>query len=75
MNANIYRERGTPDESVWPGVTSFDFWSDSFPQFSPLVIDRLLTDLRPDFVGLVDVSCFTRTLIERLPFTILYFSN
>lgn len=29
----IFKVLGTPDEAVWPGVTSLRYWSDQFPQW------------------------------------------
>ena len=33
--ADIERVLGTPNEEVWPGVTSLPDYKDSFPQWSP----------------------------------------
>jgi len=34
----IFRQFGTPDEEVWPGVTNLPDWNPSFPQWPRLKI-------------------------------------
>ena len=46
---NIFRQLGTPNEQVWPGVTSLQDWNNSFPiwyksKFSKMFLDNVDTN-------------------------------
>ena len=40
----IFRRLGTPDESVWPGVTSLPHYIDSFPVWNAVPLESVYSD-------------------------------
>lgn len=38
---NIFKVLGTPNESVWPGVSSLSHYSQDFPCWAPVAIESL----------------------------------
>jgi len=46
----IFRLLGTPSESVWPGVSQYPDYKDSFPQWRPAKLSRVLPAL--DLLGI-----------------------
>lgn len=41
----IFRIMGTPDESVWPGVTELRDWNNDFPRWVPMNLSRIVPGL------------------------------
>ncbi|KAL7268644.1 Cyclin-dependent kinase catalytic subunit [Rhizina undulata] len=50
----IFRLLGTPDEQVWPGVTSFPDFKTSFPQWARVQTERMVAGLEPAGYDLLD---------------------
>lgn len=50
----IFRLLGTPNEEVWPGVTSLQDWNKDFPVWPPLAVSRFLPGLSDAGVDLVE---------------------
>jgi len=50
----IFRILGTPDEDVWPGVTSHQDWNEDFPVWPALQIGRVVSGLSDSAVDLVE---------------------
>lgn len=48
----IFRVLGTPNESNWPGVTSFKDYKSTFPNWSPNPIQKVVGNLNLDAAGL-----------------------
>ena len=46
---------GTPNEDVWPGVTSLHDWNDDFPVWPSLLLNRFVPGLPEDGVDLLEV--------------------
>ena len=36
----IFKLLGTPNESIWPGVTSYEFWKEKFPKFNAIDFEK-----------------------------------
>ena len=49
----IFRQLGTPNETMWPGVTQLQDWNPSFPQWPALDVKRMATSLDTDGVDLL----------------------
>ena len=50
----IFREVGTPTPETWPGVESFPYWRNSFPNWSPRPFESMiptLGDVGSDFLS------------------------
>ena len=50
----IFRVLGTPNEEVWPGVTSLQDWNEAFPVWPALQISRFTSNLSDAGVDLVE---------------------
>ena len=50
----IFRVLGTPNEEIWPGVTSLQDWNESFPVWPSLQISRFTSNLSDAGVDLVE---------------------
>lgn len=48
----IFRILGTPDESVWPGVTKLREYKATFPNWSANPIEKVVSGLNLDPFGL-----------------------
>lgn len=48
----IFRILGTPDESVWPGVTKLKEYKVTFPNWSSNPIEKVVSGLNLDVYGL-----------------------
>lgn len=48
---------GTPDEKVWPGVSTLRDWH-AYPQWKPHNLARAVPELDPGGVDLLNVSVF-----------------
>jgi len=46
---------GTPNEEVWPGVTSLQDWNEDFPVWPSLLISRFVPGLNEAGVDLLEV--------------------
>lgn len=46
----IFRVLGTPDETIWPGVTSFKYYKPTFPNWAPTPLEKVIEKL--DTAGL-----------------------
>jgi serine/threonine protein kinase len=44
----IFKLLGTPTESNWPGVTSYDFWKNKFPKFQADDFNRHCSRFKQD---------------------------
>lgn len=49
---HIFKLLGTPDEDIWPGVTSLRDWHE-FPQWKQQPLDRVFPKLEPAGVDLM----------------------
>lgn len=49
----IFRVLGTPNESVWPGVTKLPDYKPTFPQWKPMDLAQLIPDLEPAGIDLL----------------------
>lgn len=47
---------GTPDEDMWPGVSSLPDYKDSFPQWSPKPLSSAVPGLDDVSADLLEVS-------------------
>ena len=45
---------GTPNEEVWPGVTSLQDWNEDFPVWPPLLLSRFCPTLSDAGVDLLE---------------------
>lgn len=50
----IFRLLGTPDENMWPGVTSFPDYKSSFPRWERVDTERMVPNLEPAGLDLLD---------------------
>ncbi|KAF8246542.1 Pkinase-domain-containing protein [Wilcoxina mikolae CBS 423.85] len=50
----IFRLLGTPDENIWPGVTSFPDYKSSFPQWARVETEKMVPNLEPSGLDLLD---------------------
>ena len=57
--ATVYRILGTPNEEVWPGVSTLQDWNDSFPEWPPLQICNFVRSLNPAGIHLIEVLLLT----------------
>jgi hypothetical protein len=55
---------GTPDEKVWPGVTTLRDWH-AYPQWKPHNLARAVPELDPGGVDLLSVSVFRSQVLVR----------
>lgn len=58
----IFRTLGTPDEVVWPGVTSMPDYKPSFPKWARQDFSKVVPPLDEDGRGLLSVSAWNRGL-------------
>lgn len=49
----IFRVLGTPNEQIWPGVSSLKDWKPIFPQWKPQDLGRLMPSLEPEGLDLL----------------------
>ena len=51
----IFRGKGTPDNTTWPGVEEFPYFKKSFPKWKPKegLYDHLVDKLTPDGIDLL----------------------
>lgn len=49
---HIFKLLGTPDDDVWPGVTTLRDWHE-FPQWKPQRLDKVFPTLEPEGVDLM----------------------
>ena len=65
VNMLIYaieiRLLGTPNEHIWPGVTSFPDWNDKFPTWPSHQLQDIFPRVGPDCIYLLQVSKFIGT--------------
>eukprot|EP01034_Spumella_vulgaris_P029343 gene29343-36378_t len=52
----IFRILGTPNEDVWPGVTSLQDWNEDFPIWPSLNIARFVPGLQDAGIDLLEVN-------------------
>jgi serine/threonine protein kinase len=45
---SIFQKLGTPNEEVWPGVTSFNYYCNDFPGWTKVNFSHIYTQLSPD---------------------------
>lgn len=50
----IFRVLGTPNEEVWPGVTSLQDWNEDFPVWPALMLNRFVPGLSESGVDLLE---------------------
>lgn len=48
----IFRILGTPNESVWPGVTQLKHYKTTFPNWNPNPLEEVVSKLNLDEKGL-----------------------
>lgn len=72
----IFRTLGTPDESVWPGVTSLPDFKSKFPKWPRQPIEKTVPELPAEGIAALEV-CFTYTYFVHhiLSMHILYVSS
>jgi hypothetical protein len=49
---------GTPNEEVWPGVTSLPDWNEDFPVWPSLLLSRFCPGLSESGVDLLEVRVY-----------------
>ena len=52
-----YRTLGTPDEDLWPGVTSLPDYKSTFPNWPRQKLQNVMKGVDPQGVDLLEVSC------------------
>ena len=64
----IFRTLGTPNENVWPGVSRFPDFKDTFPQWKRQDLNKMLEQwCDPDAIDLLNVSLEIRSkLVNRI---------
>ncbi|GMH79556.1 hypothetical protein TrVE_jg4399 [Triparma verrucosa] len=50
----IFRQLGTPNETLWPGCTSLQDWNSSFPQWPRLSVSKMASTLGPEGIDLLE---------------------
>lgn len=50
----IFRQLGTPNEQLWPGVTQLQDWNSSFPQWPRLTTNKMASTLDPAGLDLLE---------------------
>ena len=53
----VRRILGTPNEEVWPGVTSLQDWNEDFPFWPALHIAKFTPGLSEAGIDLLEVPC------------------
>ena len=48
----IFRVLGTPNEEIWPGVTSFKDYKMTFPNWRPQPLEKSIANLKLDIAGM-----------------------
>ena len=48
----IFRVLGTPNEKIWPGVTSFKDYKMTFPNWRPQPLEKSIANLNLDIAGM-----------------------
>lgn len=56
INCNVGRALGTPDESVWPGVTKLRDYAPTFPKWRKKEFTELFPQLDPTGLALMQVG-------------------
>lgn len=56
----VCRCLGTPNEDIWPGVTSLQDWNPAFPIWPAVQINKLVPDLDDEGQDLLEVSILSR---------------
>ena len=51
----IFRILGTPNEEVWPGVTTLQDWNDDFPLWPSLNIGHFVSNISETGINLIEV--------------------
>ena len=54
----IFQVMGTPNEAVWPGVTSLEYWRSSFPQWKRQEWSTTFPHVSADALDLLSVCAF-----------------
>ncbi len=67
----IFRTLGTPDETVWPGVTSMPDYKPSFPKWARQDLSKVVPLLDEDGRELLGVRTFYPSFIDRFGFSYL----
>lgn len=62
---DLYRTLGTPNETVWPGVTSLPEYQPSFPQHTAPKFASLFPELEPEGIDLLQVFLPTLRLTRQ----------
>ena len=57
----LCRTLGTPDEEVWPGVSSFPDYKSSFPKWPRQELKRVVKQLDEDGIDLLEVGYYNVT--------------
>lgn len=50
----IFRIFGTPDETVWPEVTTLPDWNPDFPTWTPLNLQKVVPGLNEEGADLIE---------------------
>lgn len=53
----IFRVLGTPNEEIWPGVTTLQDWNNDFPMWPTLQIGRFVFNLSDPGINLIERLC------------------
>jgi hypothetical protein len=48
---------GTPNESLWPGVTNLPNFNVTFPYWAPMPFEDIFIELDENGIDLLDVTC------------------
>ena len=62
----MYRTRGTPDDCMWPGVTSLPDYKDTFPKWPRQKLSSIIKSLNEIGQDLLEVSLLSYTMISSL---------
>jgi len=49
----IFKVLGTPDEDVWPDITTLPYYKDTFPKYAPMKLEELVPNLDNDGLDLL----------------------
>ena len=59
----IFRTLGTPDDTIWPGVSKFPDYKSSFPQWERQDLSKCLPNMEKDAMDLLLVTIFNQIII------------
>jgi hypothetical protein len=55
----LHRVLGTPNEEIWPGVTTLQDWNEDFPVWPPLNVANFVAGFSDTGVDLIEVRQYS----------------